>query len=128
MLSNQVSSTDFLAFFVGRPLNTHLDISGFWWNGCHELLYISMGLFFVAQKGKAVVVSVCCSLLFDPVSWVKMVETFSHFTAVAKITKFHTELVVMRSALNNIPRSMSKMKIVLRCPVLQSIKFYERIE
>ena len=41
-------------------------------------------------------------------------------TAVLKITTFHTELVVMQSARNDIPRSKSKMKIalalLLRCP------------
>ena len=62
----------------------------------------------------------CCSSL-DPVGWV---DTFSHiFSRQSRRSFFHTihtELVVMQSALNNIPRSMSKMKIasfVLRCPV-----------
>ena len=64
----------------------------------------------------------CCSSL-DPVGWV---DTFSHiFSRQSRRSFFHTihtELVVMQSALNNIPRSMSKMKIasfVLRCPVFQ---------
>ena len=60
----------------------------------------------------------CCSSL-DPVGWV---DTFSHIFSRQSRSLFHTELVVMQSALNNIPRSMSKMKIasfVLRCPVFQ---------